>query len=356
MLKTYVNNKERNAEEFNWSVSKRGIVEVNNGVITAKSVGSSYVYASYKNESSLVASCYVSVTNNIPLISGINLNVNSIVLDSYSDKTYQLNATVTGQGKIPQDVVWTSENEDVATVNETGLVTALSEGNTKIKCHPYKFDNFVAECAVTVFDSSPQIMSMAFQCKNLVLQNGDNFTLKCTVKGFNNPNKEVIYSSSNESVATVDNSGKITAKSPGNTTITASSAHYKNKSVSCPVKVIDDNEIQKTELQYTLDDYVKENQYTISSFPNKGNGKLLVIPVWFTDSSNYISESYRATVRDDISKAYFGTNSDVGWYSVKTYYEYESFGNLQIDGVVSEWYESPYSVNDLISNSQEPLT
>lgn len=346
-LKTFINNKEKSPEEFVWSVSKRGIVEVNNGVITAKSVGSSYVYASYKNESSLVASCYVNVTNNVPLITGIDLNVNSIVLDAYSDKTYQLSATVTGQGNIPQDIVWLSENEEIASVSETGLVTAISEGNTKIKCHPYKFDNFVDECVVTVFDSSPQITSMTFQCKNLVLQKGDNFNLKCTVKGFNNPNKEVIYSSSNESVATVDNAGKIIAKSEGNAIITASSVTYKNKSVSCPVKVINGNEIQKTELQYTLDDYVKENQWAISSFPNKGKGKLLVIPVWLTDSSNYILENKRDTVRDDISKAYFGSNSDVGWYSVKTYYEYESFSNLQIDGVVSDWYESPYSINDL---------
>ncbi len=69
-----------------------------------------------------------------------------------------------------------------------------------------------------------------------------------------------------------------------------------------------------------------------------GAANILVIPVWFTDSGNYISNSGKENVRSDIEKAYFGTNEDTGWRSVKTFYEEESHGALTFTGKVSEWY------------------
>ena len=67
--------------------------------------------------------------------------------------------------------------------------------------------------------------------------------------------------------------------------------------------------------------YFSRSEYTLSCSPSLGSTKLLVIPVWFTDSDNYISTSKREQVREDIQKAYFGSNEDTGWRSVKTFYE-----------------------------------
>ena len=102
---------------------------------------------------------------------------------------------------------------------------------------------------------------------------------------------------------------------------------------------------------YTYKNYIANNCYNFSATPAIGTAKLLVIPVWFTDSNNYISTDKKASVRGDIEKAYFGTNEDVGWRSVKTYYEEESHGRLSISGVVTSWYECGksagyYSVDD----------
>lgn len=69
-----------------------------------------------------------------------------------------------------------------------------------------------------------------------------------------------------------------------------------------------------------------------------GSASILVIPIWFTDSGNYISNSGKENVRSDIQAAYFGTNEETGWRSVKTYYEEESHGALTFTGTVSEWY------------------
>ena len=78
---------------------------------------------------------------------------------------------------------------------------------------------------------------------------------------------------------------------------------------------------------------------SISSTPSVGEANLLVIPVWFTNSGSYITTSSRENVREDIRKAYFGTNNETGWRSVKTYYEEESHGTLTMNGTVSSWYE-----------------
>ena len=89
----------------------------------------------------------------------------------------------------------------------------------------------------------------------------------------------------------------------------------------------------------TYKDYVDNNIYPISATPSIGKAKLLVIPVWFNDSSSFIQNDKKNNVIDDINTAYFGKNTDTGWRSVKTYYEEESHGNLKIDGTVSNWYE-----------------
>ncbi len=88
---------------------------------------------------------------------------------------------------------------------------------------------------------------------------------------------------------------------------------------------------------YKYRDYMEGNYFYLGSAPSTGEASLLVVPIWFTDSSTYISN--KNNVRSDIQKAYFGTSSETGWHSVKSYYETESRGRLIIDGTVTDWYE-----------------
>lgn len=96
----------------------------------------------------------------------------------------------------------------------------------------------------------------------------------------------------------------------------------------------------KTKLEYTYSSYIQNMVYSESSCPSVGTAKLLIIPLWFTDSSNYIGTAYKEKVREDIKNAYFGTESQTGWHSVKTFYEKESYGKLTLNGTVTEWYNS----------------
>ena len=97
--------------------------------------------------------------------------------------------------------------------------------------------------------------------------------------------------------------------------------------------------LEKREMRQTYSDFIFNNAYPIDAAPTIGSCNLLVIPVWFTDSSNYFPASYKSNVRADIEAAYFGSREQTGWHSVKTYYETESLGQLSVAGTVSSWYE-----------------
>ena len=100
-----------------------------------------------------------------------------------------------------------------------------------------------------------------------------------------------------------------------------------------------DPTLQKKTIRQTYKDYEEGNIYPLNYCPSTGSAKLLVIPVWFTDSNQCIALSSRENVRADIEQAYFGSPSNIGWHSVKSYYETESMGRLSLSGTVSSWYE-----------------
>ena len=99
----------------------------------------------------------------------------------------------------------------------------------------------------------------------------------------------------------------------------------------------------KTIINQNYKDYSNNNIYPVDYCPSEGNIKLLIIPVWLSDSSDYITSAKKSQVINDINHAYLGTNSQTGWRSVKTYYEELSNGSLTITGTVTDWYSVSYS-------------
>ena len=129
------------------------------------------------------------------------------------------------------------------------------------------------------------------------------------------------------------------AAKPGTVTITASSLSGPNSTITAKhtLTITSDNVL--TPMSQTYNDLVKNSLNNISACPNKGDVKLLVIPIWFIDSSNFITTSNKENVREDIRRAYFGTPEETGWQSVSSYYHEESGGSLRLSGTVSEWYQ-----------------
>ena len=130
-------------------------------------------------------------------------------------ETVQLTASVPG-------VTWESKNAAVASVDQNGLVTALSKGTASISATKEGYKGG----SISINVDLPSITITAPEDKNILI--GGNIQLSADVQG-------VTWSSSAEAVATVDQTGKVTAISYGKATITASKDDYNAASVEVSV-------------------------------------------------------------------------------------------------------------------------
>ena len=182
---------------------------------------------------------------------------------------------------------------------------------------------------------------------------GESTTLSVSFYPSNATVRNVTWTTSKSSVATVSN-GTVYGVSEGSAVITAKAKNANNQDITatCSVSVNDPSAaISKTHLSYTYDDYKKNNAYVLDNCPLTGSPKLLIIPIWFSDSDTFIATDHKETVRSDIQKTYLGTNSDTGWRSVKTFYEEESQGAMTLTGVVTDWYNVGISYKSYANKS-----
>lgn len=147
-----------------------------------------------------------------------------------------LKATVT-PAKLSSDhkkVLWSSDNEAVATVNaETGEVTAVSVGSANITATSVKDNTKKAVCAVTV-DIETTVSITAPVSANMEIAANLTLTGSTSPAGRGN----VVWSSSDESIATVNAStGVVTAIKAGNVTITAKAASNNAKTATIDLVV-----------------------------------------------------------------------------------------------------------------------
>lgn len=112
-----------------WTSSDSDIVSVGFYFCTirAKSVGTATITAT-TSDGGFTASCEVVVKNRS--VTGITLNRSAITLEE--DQTFQLYEMIEPSNASDKTVHWTSENEAIATVDDTGRVTAIKKGTTKI--------------------------------------------------------------------------------------------------------------------------------------------------------------------------------------------------------------------------------
>lgn len=110
----------------------------------------------------------------------------------------------------------------------------------------------------------------------------------------------------------------------------------------------------KEPLEHEMSEYIDNNYFEFSNCPYNGEVKTLVIPIWFKDSNNFITTSaHKQTVLEDIEKGFNAKGTDLGWYSLSSFYEEESLGKLKVSAVVSDWYESSYSYVDVATEADQ---
>lgn len=151
--------------------------------------------------------------------------------------TQQLTASVAVQNGAATTVTWSSNNTTVADVSNTGLVNAKAAGTAIITATSTVDGSKKGTATITV--SAATINNVTISPGSALLNIGGTQQFTATVTGSTGFNNAVNWSTSNNTVASVSNTGMVTANAAGSATITATSVADPSKSASATVTVAD---------------------------------------------------------------------------------------------------------------------
>lgn len=312
-----------------WSSSNTSVLTVSStGKITTKGIGTANVKCTATNGVS--ATCQVTVTP--IMVTGISLNKTSANVNCGS--TLQLTATVTPSNATNKNVNWKSSNTNVATVNSSGLVTAKTPGQCTITATAADGSGKSASCTVTV--KPVLITGITLNQTESELFLGEKLQLTATISPSNATNKALTWSSSNDHVATVNESGMVSSVASGQCIITVSANNDSGKKATCKVTVVNDilsiddavavpsgtmtlpvymkNESQITGLQFDLQ---VPDGVTVAESNNQFIANMSDRAVDQSISGTNVSDNlYRFVVFSPTSKAFSGNEGAIAYITL----------------------------------------
>lgn len=157
----------------------------------------------------------------------LRLDKTSVTLEV--GETIKVNIT---DNPLNETVTWSSLNPSVATVTNDGTINALAPGQTKIVATGEETSAEVSVKVVPIGGEKIYVDSLSFTNTNETLRVGQSKRLVPTISPADATNKGLVWSSSNNQVATVDESGDVVALNEGSVVITATTSDGSNLSAS----------------------------------------------------------------------------------------------------------------------------
>src|SRR5699024_4359829 len=167
-------------------------------------------------------------------VTGVTLDKTTLSLEEGA--TGNLVATVAPSTATDKTVTFASSDVAIATVDNTGKVTAVKAGNADITVTT-KDGNKTAKCAVTVTAKQIPVTGVTLDKSTLSLEVGATGNLVATVAPSDATYKAVRFTSSDDAIATVDNDGLVTAIAAGTADITVESIENGSKTAVCTLTV-----------------------------------------------------------------------------------------------------------------------
>ena len=213
-----------------WVSSDPDVVQVyssgdRRGQVVPQNPGIATITVSSQENPALTDTCLVTVTATRP-VESISLNLKELTFENWDEQPLHVNFVPTNATN--RNVTWKSDNESVATVSKSGMVTPVSNGTAKITVTTQDGGK-TATCKVTV--EIPELTLSLDKTELTLTQTEEQQKLTATVS---DPEEKVTWLSSDPFVATVTRDGTVTAIANGTATITASAG---DKTASCTVKV-----------------------------------------------------------------------------------------------------------------------
>ena len=170
-------------------------------------------------------------------VTKVSLSKKSVTLLNGRSATVKVKVSPTNATN--KKLKWTTSNSKIATVNQSGKITAKGRGNATIKVMALDGSNKYATVKVTV---KQPVTSVKLSRNSAILKvkgkaKQKTVTLKATVSPKNANVKSVKWTTSKSKIATVNSKGKVTAKKKGTCYITATAKDGSKKSAKCKITV-----------------------------------------------------------------------------------------------------------------------
>ena len=218
-------------------------------------------------------------------VESVSLDKTSLQIPIGSKAT--LTAIILPENATVKDVIWSSSNPSIATVGSiTGEITGIAAGSTVITATTVD-GHFSAQCPVQVV---VPVTGITLDKNTMTISEGETQALMATVLPDNAYNKEVVWSSSNQAVATVTGDGKVTGVSAGSAVITATTSDG-NKKATCRITVIKPIPINEIILSKNTLSMIVGESFTLTA-------TILPSNATETDLSWKVDDSSVATVTD----------------------------------------------------------
>lgn len=382
-----------------WSSSTPSVAIVSeSGLVRAVAQGTATITATSNLDNTKSGTCNITV--NAPAapipVTAIALNKQATTIGIGDSETLTINYTP-ADANTGKAVAWTSNNTSVATVDNSGKVTGVSAGSATITATSTTDNTITASCVVTV--QAVAVTGVSINPTSANLQIGGSTDLTYTILPANATDKSVSWSSSNTSVATVNN-GHVTAIAAGMATITVTTTDG-NKTATCSVTVTAGPPVPSTSLTthvpeiYEAKDIaggyntpltvVAEREYEVF-YINRDNSSNLTVATsnadkagnicddsgtsntartkdgWLTISCNGTGGDTNAGAKDEfqasIRSAKFNSSSHVMEMHIQGYDQFSFYGNdnnqnpakgkmfeIYIDGVKQTRSPQAYAIN-----------
>ena len=281
----------------------------NAGIITSMAVeGSTFVYA-LDAAGNIIDRIMVTVLNEKLTIS-LGESSRSLIMGQ------ALTLSASFNHLIAAPIFWTSSDPDVVSVNQNGELTTNALGTAVITATLRNGSK--AECTIHVI---PPLTDLSFSRPLYKLKPGNSRTLG-TILTPADTGEELLWSSSNTSIATVDSNGIVTGVSYGTVTITVK-GKYSGLTASCSVKICDVKQVAITfddgPSTYTakLLNYLRDAGIPATFFMvgNRLNAYSNILSQMVADGHEIGYHSYSHTLQSYLSseqiKADFKTSSDI---------------------------------------------
>lgn len=232
----------QNASNMNvvWSSSNTAIATVNqNGQVTAVKNGTVAITATTE-DGNFNSQANITVQKQdvvqVP-VTGIYVTPQKVTMEA--GQTTNLTFVMRPSNASNKNATWRSMDTSIATVDQNGVVTALKQGDVEIEAISAE-GGYVSDSSIKVTPSTGRtilVTGISISKSSATVVEGNSIILSHQISPTNASNKQVIWASSNASIATVNQNGVVSASRIGEVVITVKSTDGGHVAIS-NVKVV----------------------------------------------------------------------------------------------------------------------